>query len=309
MTKKPRIEVAKLGSFTGHKDCIYTVERGTQSGEFFSGGSDGLVARWNLQNPDEGDLAAKIPNTVYALRYVPEQHILLAGQNFSGMHVIDCNAWKETTSIKLSSQAIFDIKHQDKVAFVSSGEGVVQAVALEDPLRVLWKQQASTESARCLAIHPSRPELAVGYSDNHIRILDMQTGEVKQTIEAHSNSVFTVVYTPDGKHLLSGSRDAYLRIWDTGEEGYSFHAEIVAHLFTLNHIAFRADGKYFATCSKDKSIKLWETENFRLRKVIDKSRYAGHGTSVNKLLWVGPNRLLSGSDDRSVAAWGVSFAD
>jgi hypothetical protein len=43
-------------------------------------------------------------------------------------------------------------------------------------------------------------------------------------------------------------------------------------------------------------------------KVIDKARHAGHGTSVNKLLWT-PNRLLSASDDRSISAWDIELQD
>jgi WD40 repeat protein len=58
----------------------------------------------------------------------------------------------------------------------------------------------------------------------------------------------------------------------------------------------------------DKSIKIWDAENFRLLKVIDKARHAGHGTSVNKLLWSeDQNRLLSVSDDRSASIWDIQI--
>ncbi len=174
-----KIEVAKLGAFTGHKDCIYTVEKGESPNCFFSSGSDGLIVYWDLNQPDQGQLVAKIPNTVYALNYVREQQLLLAGQNFSGIHIIDCQTWKETHSIKLSSQAIFDIKHRGTIAYIASGEGNVQAVDFSDVPKVLWKSEASTQAARCLSIHPNKQEIAVGYSDNHIRILDLHSGELK----------------------------------------------------------------------------------------------------------------------------------
>jgi WD40 repeat protein len=58
----------------------------------------------------------------------------------------------------------------------------------------------------------------------------------------------------------------------------------------------------------DKSIKVWDLEELKLLKVIDKARHAGHGTSVNKLLWT-PGQLLSASDDRSISAWDVEFKD
>jgi WD40 repeat protein len=58
----------------------------------------------------------------------------------------------------------------------------------------------------------------------------------------------------------------------------------------------------------DKSIKVWDLREMRLLKVIDKARHAGHGTSVNKLLWSSfGNQLVSGSDDRSISVWDIQF--
>jgi WD40 repeat protein len=296
------ISVEKIGSFTGHKDSLYSLAGGPE-GSFFSSGSDGLVVRWQFDRPDEGMLAARIPNTVYALRYVPGLDLLVAGQNFAGIHLIDCASWKEVGSLRLSEKAIFDLQEADGQVFAALGEGSVAAVDLRSR-QVVWRSEAVGASARCLALHPERDELAVGYSDWQVRLFRRSTGEPLYAWQAHGNSVFSLAYSPCGRFLLSGGRDAYLRIWDAAG-GYGPHAEIVAHLFTLNHIAYRPDGRYFATCSKDKSIKLWDAEAFRLLKVIDRARHAGHGTSVNKLHWLDPRTLLSASDDRSVAAWRV----
>jgi len=58
----------------------------------------------------------------------------------------------------------------------------------------------------------------------------------------------------------------------------------------------------------DKSIKVWDAETFQLLKVIDKARHAGHGTSINKVLWTNFNNLLlSASDDRSISTWDIKF--
>ena len=58
----------------------------------------------------------------------------------------------------------------------------------------------------------------------------------------------------------------------------------------------------------DKSIKVWDAEALKLLKVIDRSRHAGHGTSVNKVLWTNYNdQLLSASDDRTISVWNINF--
>ena len=149
--------------------------------------------------------------------------------------------------------------------------------------------------------------MAVGYSDYIIRIFDLDSLKLKKEWQAHTNSVFTVRYSPDGNFLFSGSRDARFKVWDVKAD-YIKAGEVVAHLFAINHLDFSPDGKHFVTCSMDKSIKVWSTEELKLLKVIDKSRHAGHGTSVNKVLWTSHHdQLLSASDDRTISTWNIIF--
>jgi WD40 repeat protein len=58
----------------------------------------------------------------------------------------------------------------------------------------------------------------------------------------------------------------------------------------------------------DKSIKVWDAESYKLLKVIDKARYAGHGTSINKVAWSSYNQnIISISDDRKISIWNLEF--
>ena len=137
--------------------------------------------------------------------------------------------------------------------------------------------------------------------------MDETTLELRLTLaHAHGNSVFTVAYTPDERYLISGGRDAMMRVWDLGRNGASVSTQ-PAHWFTINHIAFSPDGLYFATASRDKTVKIWSTEGFHLVKVIDVLRYGAHINSVNRLLWL-PDCLVSASNDRSMMLWRVTEA-
>ena len=142
--------------------------------------------------------------------------------------------------------------------------------------------------------------------DFTVKIFDLTDFSLKLVVEAHTNSVFTVKYSPDYKFLLTGGRDAHLKVWNVSGN-YQLHQDIVAHLFAINDICFHPNLPLFATCSMDKSIKVWDSESFKLKKVIDKARHASHGTSVNKLLWLEDSSLLvSGSDDRNVSVWKIA---
>ncbi|MDH3711045.1 MAG: WD40 repeat domain-containing protein [Cyclobacteriaceae bacterium] len=301
-----KIQVNKLNTFSGHQDAIYTLEPGANSWEFYSGAGDGMVVAWNLQEPDAGKLIVNLPTSVYALEYLPEGHRLLVGQNYQGIHLADLESNREIGSLKLTEAAVFDIKYHDGFAYVGSGDGTLHVVHL-DSLSVVKQLKFSDKSVRCIAINPHNEQIAVGYSDHFIRIFSTDEHQLIQEFQAHQNSVFSLAYHPQKPLLLSASRDAHLKVW-SAEQPYELHHSIVAHMYAINHIEFSPSGHHFVTCSMDKSIKVWSSEQFQLLKVIDKARYAGHGTSVNKLYWSAYlSQLASCSDDRTISIWDIKL--
>lgn len=300
------VQVQRLHNLCGHRNSVYTIQRGNEPHFVFSAGGDGMIAKWDLQNPQEGDLVARLPNSIYALHFLQKENVLVAGQNFEGIHLLDWSEKKELASLKLGSAAIFDIQSFGNSLVVASGDGSVTIVDI-DTLTVKFKRTHSEKSARTVAINPERGEAAVGYSDNFIRIFDLEHWQLKREWQAHAKSVFTLVYSPDSSFLLSGSRDARIKVWDVKAD-YHQAGEVVAHMYAINHLEFSPDGKHFVTCSLDKSIKVWRYDGLKLLKVIDKARHAGHGTSVNKLLWTSfDHQLVSASDDRTLSVWKLIF--
>lgn len=296
-----KLQVTRLHSLTGHRDCVYSLQSSGTPSLFFSGAGDGMVVKWDLENPESGELIAKLPNSVYALHVQPASDLLIVGHNYDGIHFLDWKTKTEVGSLQLTKAAIFDIQSYNDFIFVATGDGALMKVTSE--ARVAVEVRHSEKSARTIAINPKAGELAVGYSDNFIRVFDLDSLALKHEWQAHTNSVFALQYTRDYSFLISGSRDARLKVWDVNT-AYVQAAEIVAHLFAINHLEFSPSGKHFVTCSMDKSIKVWDTEHLKLLKVIDKARHAGHGTSVNKLLWTSHhNQLVSASDDRTLSVW------
>lgn len=300
------VQVNKLHSFTGHRDCVYALQQGEQPHFFFSGAGDGMVVLWDLQNPSDGEPVAKLPNSIYSLLHLADKNLLVAGQNFSGIHLIDYQNKKEVGSLQLTSSYIFDIQSFKNDLVIATGDGTV--IIVDMPMWVVKKRiSLSDKSARAIAINAITGEMAVGFSDHSIRVFSLGDYELRQEVKAHQNSVFAVSYSPDGNYLFSGARDARLKVWDV-KSNYVLAEEVAAHLYAINHLTFSPDGNYLASASMDKSIKVWRAKNVELLKVIDRGRHAGHGTSVNKLLWTSfHHQLVSASDDRTISAWDLLF--
>lgn len=300
----PKVEVKKVATLEGHNDCIYTLSSSESDSEVISAAGDGMVVSWDLDNPKDGQLLLKTPNSIYSLHNRPKNKTLLVGQNFEGIHEINISTKEELRSLKLTTSEIFDIQSSEQDIYVGCKTGEVFVI---DYLSFTIKKtlKHSSKSARCISV--SDRHIAVGYSDNRIRVFDKEKFNLLQEIDAHSLSVFTIRYSKDYKYLVSGSRDAKIKFWDVSKN-YSLDQSIDAHMYAINHIAFNTDGSYLFSCSMDKSIKVWDTDNRKLLKVIDKSRYAGHGTSINKIYWSDKkNQLVAASDDRTLTLWDITI--
>lgn len=305
MSKPVKISVEKIATLSGHKDCVYNLSYGITENKILSCAGDGMVVEWDLETPENGILLSKLKNSVYALARSEKEKTIIAGDNFDGIHKINLEEQKEVRSLKISDKAIFAITYFGDNILIGDAAGTLFVVDPEIQF-IKRKLQISESSIRSIAV--LNETIAIGTSDNTIYLLD-KNYQIFNTLSSHSNSVFVVKFSPDGKFLLSAGRDAHLKVWNV-EKNFELQKDIVAHMFTINDIAYSPDGNYFVTCSMDKSVKVWDAYSFKLLKVIDKARHAGHGTSINRVLWsTYQNYLLSASDDRTISVWKLKFEE
>lgn len=251
---------------------------------YLSAGSDGWIVEWRPGDPETGRVLATVEAQVFALASTPAlPHLVVAGTMQGGLHWIDMGRPEQTRNLHHHPKGVFDLHIQGPWLFSAGGDGTVTRWALEEA-RSVESFQLTNQALRTIAVAPARAEMAVGASDGSIYFLNLETLELLRRISlAHTPSVFTVRYSPDQQYLLSGGRDAMLRVWDL-ENNLACLSEQPAHWFTINHLAYAPGGHCFATASRDKTIKIWDAASFRLLQVLDTHRDGGHTNSVNRLI-------------------------
>ncbi len=285
---------------TGHNSAIYALSHWNDTGKFLSAGGDGWVVEWDIENPQMGRLIAKTESQIFSLKYFPTCNLIAVGNMEGGIHWIDPLENSDMKNIAHHEQGIFAMGEIGGRIFTAGGMG---RLTQWDPIRIKTKEtlHLSHTSLRCMDIQGER--MVIGSSDCSIYILDKEMNIIGRMENAHDNSVFALAFHPDGKHIISGGRDARLKVWTW--EGKEVHSQS-AHWFTINDIKFKPDSSIFATASRDKTIRIWDASDFSLLKEINSLKNEGHVNSVNRLLWLDNDHLISTGDDRTIIIWKIN---
>lgn len=290
-------------AFLGHRGAIYTLHPLEHDSHFLSGGSDGWLVKWDLNQPDLGVKIANIPGQILSICYLPMSNSCVVGDLNGVVYWIDLNRPEQTpVAFAHHKKGVFSILHIGEFVFTAGGDGFFTkwSVSLQLPQESL---RVSFTSIRTVIYDQEQNEFALGCSDGAIYFIQKDTFQVTNSWEnCHVPSVFTLAFHPDRKRCISGGRDALLKIWNRSD-GHLLQV-IPAHQFTINHLVLDHEGNLLFTASRDKSIRILNTHNFELVTSLKGPLGKGHQNSVNRLIWFESQKLLlSAGDDRQIINW------
>lgn len=167
--------------------------------------------------------------------------------------------------------------------------------------------------------------LVSGSRDRSIRIWDLETCRLQNTLNGHAASVLCLQFDPrpgDNRDvIISGGSDNLVIVWQfsTGDvlHKWKAHDESVLNL--------RFDDRYLITCSKDKTIRIWNRQPIyptdplvpaRSRPMLAQQYGAdtllppytlldtltGHQAAVNAVQ-INGDVIVSASGDRTIKSW------
>ncbi|MCC5635585.1 NACHT domain-containing protein [Nostoc sp. CHAB 5844] len=152
-----------------------------------------------------------------------------------------------------------------------------------------------------VAFSPDGTKLAFGGFDDTVRLWDIKTRKCDRTFTGHSNWVWWVAFSPNGKTLATGSSvEGIVRLWDikTGE----CLQILQAHQDMLWAIAFSPDGSTLVTTSSDGTIKLWDVVKGTCITTLE-----GHHTWVMCATFnPAGNILVAGDGSAAIKLWDMT---
>ncbi|KAG8776851.1 hypothetical protein FRC15_011673 [Serendipita sp. 397] len=129
---------------------------------------------------------------------------------------------------------------------------------------------------------------------------DAVTGDaIGKPLEGHTGWIRSVTYSPDGRHIISGSEDCTIRMWDA-VTGDAIGKPLEGHADWTSSVAYSPDGRHIISGSDDCTIRMWDAETGdTVGKPLE-----GH-TGWIRCVAYSPDghRIISGSHDCTIRIW------
>ena len=285
----------------GHATSIYALCPGVIPGTIISGSGDKHIAQWNVKDGTQDKFSARFPSPVFSLLHLKSFSQLWVGTANGHIHVLDTDKKQEIHAFAFHSAQVFDISFSaaDNAVFTCAGDGTV---AVFDPHKLcnLHFRKFSENKIRSLDFYDDLILLAEGSG----KTILIQSDQFQPLRSFQTDKFATNCYYVDksNRRLVSGGRDAHLRMWDLAVD-FQPLMDFPAHHFAIYKILYAENHHFFITASRDKSIKIW-SDNFAPLLKITKESHHSHAYSVNTLCWMEEeNILVSAGDDRLLMGW------
>ncbi len=147
-----------------------------------------------------------------------------------------------------------------------------------------------------LGFSPGARVVVSGSLDHTLRLWDVETGQLRHTLDASGTGIERLLFFQDGKRFATLGGEANARIWDL--ESGRLLSVLRGHRGRVNALAVSADGTRAATGGNDGTVRLWDLEAGESR-VLE-----GHRGGVTALDFaLGGRALISAGQDGTVRRW------
>ncbi|KAF8112181.1 hypothetical protein N665_0066s0055 [Sinapis alba] len=185
---------------------------------------------------------------------------------------------------------------------VSSGEKEIYKWPSDDTLKshgMKVREPRNKKHSRvtlALAVSSDGRYLATGGVDRHVHIWDVRTREHVQAFPGHRNTVSCLCFRHGSTDLYSGSFDRSVKAWNVEDKA-----------FVQDSFGHQGEVLAIDALRKERAISVGRDRTMQLHKMPEQARmlYRAPASSLESCCFISDTEYLSGSDNGTVALWGM----
>ncbi len=137
---------------------------------------------------------------------------------------------------------------------------------------------------------------AAGSRRGEVWVWEAASQTLHRAWQAHTDNIYALAFSPDGRTLASGSWDGAIKLWDM-EGGALLWKNWSTD--SIERLAFAPDGRTLASGGDDATVRLWDAKLGTHLQTL-----TGHSGPVYALAWSPDGSLLaSGGFDMQIRLW------
>jgi len=323
--------VKEIKTFRGHSQGIWSVAYPPDGLTLASGGRDRYVRLWDIET---GRLLRSLRGHTMDIRQVafsPDGQILASASEDRTIRLWNPQSGG-TVKVLFSryDHAVNSISFSpDGLMLARGGQNedikIWEVTTGTELMTLLGKDQYDHHWSVCTAFSPDGIHLVGGNDIGKLKLYEvLPSGEEKilhnghwrddpddETTEARGFYVDdwggfqkpmeywigALVFTPDGKMMISGSRDCSMKFFEMPE--FKEIRTIKGHSEWVRNLIVSHDGNVLVSASDDGTVKLWDLQTYRQIRILD-----SHKDAVRGIAFSPDGRFLAtASVDRTIKLW------
>ncbi|MBI5759273.1 MAG: hypothetical protein HZA46_12215, partial [Planctomycetales bacterium] len=142
----------------------------------------------------------------------------------------------------------------------------------------------------------------VASRSGELKIWNVADGRlIREIKDAHTETVFAVRFSPDGKQLASAAGDRFIKIFDA-QSGVTIR-RMAGHTGHVLGLSWKADGKLLISGGSDNVLKLWDAEKGLPLRTMKGTTYqiGAYKRDITAVTFIGDSeQILAASGDGTV---------